>query len=697
LKATVNIIKDLVDVISATVIITNATDNLDGTFTLESENTYWLSKDDTITIDSETYVVTQFSQNIEFTIMPTGNGGLPTVDSFELQQPTYIHGTLRMAKNEVNAIKNKMDLVPFVYLYEVIRDKKNTDEASAIDRETILRIFFLNSSSFKDMLTEDVYEYIINPMQTMVDEFLNKVKNSRYFTENMDYETIPLVNFSDEGEQQKSIFDINLSGIELRLSAEIRKDLSCTDYIAPTPPTPTCLDAELIINETTEISIGSGEIFDLSVTLDGNPSGTYNALTDTWEVESEPCPPCEIDITFDSIPLGTATTSPYNIDCSTEIDIVIVSDSRGLDGLYSPDGMLNDRNIYYSGTNSIFYNGTNWVIQGSGSENAAAGDEAYPWLATWGISTVVQGTISEYCGGGVCADATYDIKDSANTTLYSGSIVSGGSLDQTITDSVAVLKDTDGNTLSTTNILAEGSENITAPDGDVTVNSSAFGNVKSNGSLDVPVEYVNGTPVGTIVGGVVQVPNPIVPSGIAYQRPSLTGQTTSYRTGDDAWQVANNPYSTAPTNPTHIARLVNFTTLAENNAFGNTNRFTDSVGGQTYVNNYVIDHFTGLGIYRVLSLATDWNNSIDNALSSTQNGLAGWKIPNYNEWLSVCDFSLVDNKLDYAPFSISGNSRHWTSTTLADTTANAWFFQRTMGGIVKTTSTNFYLLFRNHY
>jgi hypothetical protein len=433
LKATVNIIKDLVDVISATVIITNATDNLDGTFTLESENTYWLSKDDTITIDSETYVVTVFNQNIDFTIMPTGNGGLPTVDSFELQQPTYIHGTLRMAKNEVNAIKNKMDLVPFIYLYEVIRDKKNTDEASAIDRETILRIFFLNSSSFKDMLTEDVYEYIINPMQTMVDEFLNKVKNSRYFTENMDYETIPLVNFSDEGEQQKSIFDINLSGIELRLSAEIRKDLSCTDYIAPTPPPVTpCLDAELIINEDTEISIGSGDAFELNVTLNGTPSGTYNEATDTWEVVSEPCPPSEITFTFDNNLIAVVDTSPYNIDCSTALDVVIVTDSIYplMDGTYIRDGLsIADFPKYVKdgdATATIFNNGPAWqIVRGANSINSNDNTSLYPYLVDWQLDvTMVQGTIEDYCGGGVCADATVENSDLS----YTDTVASGGTL-----------------------------------------------------------------------------------------------------------------------------------------------------------------------------------------------------------------------------------------------------------------------------
>lgn len=81
----------------------------------------------------------------------------------------------------------------------------------------------------------------------------------------------------------------------------------------------------------------------------------------------------------------------------------------------------------------------------------------------------------------------------------------------------AVLKDTDGNTLSTTSIPSGDTQDITAPDGDVTVNGAAFGSVLSGGAIDVPVEYENGTPVGTITAGVVVIPNPTsCPDATAY-------------------------------------------------------------------------------------------------------------------------------------------------------------------------------------
>jgi hypothetical protein len=96
----------------------------------------------------------------------------------------------------------------------------------------------------------------------------------------------------------------------------------------------------------------------------------------------------------------------------------------------------------------------------------------------------------------ICEDADYQITDTDDNILYSGTIPSGGSLNQTIADSTATLKDTADNVLSTTQILAEGSEDIVAPDATYTV------------------EYLNGTPIqsGNILSGgfeLIVVPNPV--------------------------------------------------------------------------------------------------------------------------------------------------------------------------------------------
>jgi PKD repeat protein len=124
--------------------------------------------------------------------------------------------------------------------------------------------------------------------------------------------------------------------------------------------------------------------------------------------------------------------------------------------------------------------------------------------------------------GGSCADATYTIEDSLGNVLYTGTIPSGGSVTEVISnstlnvnksdgtlissrsilaegtdsynvgDSSAVLKDEDGNVLSTTGIKATESKDIVAPNGDVSVNSVAFDDVLSGGTLDIEVRKSTG-------------------------------------------------------------------------------------------------------------------------------------------------------------------------------------------------------------
>ena len=141
-----------------------------------------------------------------------------------------------------------------------------------------------------------------------------------------------------------------------------------------------------------------------------------------------------------------------------------------------------------------------------------------------------------------------------------------------------------------------------------------------------------------------------------------TGQITSYRTGDDG--------------DIEAGRATSFTVLASNNPFGNTNRFTDELGGQTYTNNIVIDWSTYngstvLGYYKVIGANVLWNDAIDAALAiSVGSYTSGWRLGNRDEILNLCDDELA-NTFNYAPFNFVGFT-FWTSTTWKTTTANAY-------------------------
>lgn len=195
----------------------------------------------------------------------------------------------------------------------------------------------------------------------------------------------------------------------------------------------------------------------------------------------------------------------------------------------------------------------------------------------------------------------------------------------------------------------------------------------------------------------------ITPAGNLYERPLLTGQTTSYRTGDDAWNLQNGIYTyNRPANPLTVSQLDDqavspFITLKEVNAFATLDRFTDDAGGQTYANDYIIDHLTGLGWYNVFSTSETWNDAIDNAMASTQNGFNDWRVNNYNEYSSIRNYDVVHSQqIDYPPFNHTDLTAKWTSTTYTLNTVNAWFFQAGVSVKIKT-GLGINLLVRNHY
>jgi len=228
---------------------------------------------------------------------------------------------------------------------------------------------------------------------------------------------------------------------------------------------------------------------------------------------------------------------------------------------------------------------------------------------------------------------------------------------------------------------------LSLPDIDINVNGSDEGDIPS--VTDVNVTLTNNN--GTVTPDAVNVTGSTVAITLPDSAPSpvgatlvKTGQTISYRTGDDG--------------DLEKGRAVDFSTLNVNNPFGNTNRFTDELGGQTYTNDIVIDWSTYdtvagtvLGYYRVLSATQDWNDAVDNALlTSVGSYTSGWYLPNIYQLENIAQLtSVITRSTNYAPFNISYTGFLWSSTTKPNNTSSAMVlypFQFQTSDSPKTTS-----------
>lgn len=194
--------------------------------------------------------------------------------------------------------------------------------------------------------------------------------------------------------------------------------------------------------------------------------------------------------------------------------------------------------------------------------------------------------------------------------------------------------------------------------------------------------------------------------GRGYNYPQPTGQTTVFRTGDDA-DIEQSVFSPIRAANTLKAQngLVDFLTLVNNNSFGNTDRFTDSEGGQDYdgtggsLIDYVVDNYRGLAWFRIVQSSDNWDNSIDNGVSSSQNSFSDWFIPSLKNLLSIQKVITGSAlNMNYSPFNISTTSDLWSSTTRPDSTTQA----NNMRIIFRTNFSNktnlvTYLICRKHF
>ena len=204
-----------------------------------------------------------------------------------------------------------------------------------------------------------------------------------------------------------------------------------------------------------------------------------------------------------------------------------------------------------------------------------------------------------------------------------------------------------------------------------------FDQVTGAGCAPVQI-YKDGILIETIEAGGIYEYNSDVIIGRSTATLMKTGQLISYRAGDDG--------------DIEAGRGVDFFTLAENNPFGNTNRFTDELGGSTYANNIVIDWSTYngtnvLGWYRLampIQGVYTWNQAIDNSLIfSIGTFTTGWKLPNTVEYFSLFNWGNAPfNKLNYAPFNLIND--FWTSTTREGNTTDAYY-------VVNSTNMHFYV------
>jgi hypothetical protein len=234
------------------------------------------------------------------------------------------------------------------------------------------------------------------------------------------------------------------------------------------------------------------------------------------------------------------------------------------------------------------------------------------------------------------------------------------------------------------NVVSGG--DLELPDENITLNGGAFLTKPSVKDQDIELVDTSDTPItpDSVVGNKIVVDTSA--GGVTLgAMPLQSGQTTSYATNDDG--------------DLQRGRLVDFNTLPYNNGFGNTNRFTDELGGQTFTNNIVIDWSTWDGgtdvLGYILSINSDSNNSTQtwttwiSGQPYTTDGFGDWYVVNVAELNTLLNWS-YGSGLDGYPFNnpTSGGGNFWTSTTWSSNTGHAFYKNRNSWEIRQITKGN---------
>lgn len=235
-------------------------------------------------------------------------------------------------------------------------------------------------------------------------------------------------------------------------------------------------------------------------------------------------------------------------------------------------------------------------------------------------------------------------------------------------DALSLVVELDGTPAGTWNATDQVWEVESAPcdDATLTLDSEPFLTVASGSTTNITLEDEDGNPVAPIGsdGSVIVVAN--CEGGATRLTAQLmkTGQTITYATGDDGdiEEGRDTDFLTLDSPPLHNDGSPTINTT--------TNRFTDTLGGQTYANNIVLDWSTWNGV-TILAYTKNnngatviWNTAIDNSVALSLGGFtSGWRLTNRKELENLINEGVSTGVLNFAPFSLTADVNYWTSTT----------------------------------
>lgn len=194
-------------------------------------NTHYLTLNSTITLSSVDYKVAEISQNTYVTLE---GDSAPAQGSNPIPQMTYKWGRF----NQVNLeISKDNSAIPMIWRFD-LQDRTVNYDDNINASEGQARFFFIQTTNFQGYTTEFDYNYILNPLQSYVDNFVEDLSNHRLIGKLTTASRIKHPKFLTSNgavgkDTSTNVFDRYVSAIELTINLPIRKDLTCRTRFIP--------------------------------------------------------------------------------------------------------------------------------------------------------------------------------------------------------------------------------------------------------------------------------------------------------------------------------------------------------------------------------------------------------------------------------------------------------------------------------
>jgi hypothetical protein len=236
-KSTFELLQPIIDLIDKSVIIQSVTEIDPGKkYKLFLCDTKWATQGFPTTIQGNQYKIIALDPNVSITVSGTV---LPTIGSFNLYAPKFLHGTIKVAEEGLNKKASNgsllsIDKMPLIWLHEPIDERISYDDENPIYRFSNCDIYFLVDANISKWEQDDHYKQAIKPVRQLISGFMDAMMKSGLINDNElgDIKIMDLPRFgrytADNGASKAVFAEYELSGTKLNIEIPfIRNSKNC--------------------------------------------------------------------------------------------------------------------------------------------------------------------------------------------------------------------------------------------------------------------------------------------------------------------------------------------------------------------------------------------------------------------------------------------------------------------------------------